>query len=52
MEREKMEAKKNEGYWLGKEYWGKGIATQALAEYINVVKIRPLMAHVAGVRTD
>ncbi len=35
------------GYWLGKEYWGKGIATQALTEYISIVKPRPLFAHVA-----
>jgi RimJ/RimL family protein N-acetyltransferase len=35
------------GYWLGKEFWGKGIMTQALTEYINIVKARPLMAHVA-----
>ena len=35
------------GYWLGKEFWGKGIATQALAEYVSLVKTRPLMAHVA-----
>ncbi|HEX9333008.1 MAG TPA: GNAT family N-acetyltransferase [Anaerolineales bacterium] len=35
------------GYWLGKEYWGKGIATQALAEFLETIKIRPLYAHVA-----
>ena len=35
------------GYWLGKEYWGKGIATQALAEFLKVVKARPLYAYVA-----
>lgn len=35
------------GYWLGKEYWGKGIATKALAEYLGIVKTRPLYAHVA-----
>ena len=35
------------GYWLGKEYWGKGIATQALAEFLKYVKTRPLYAHVA-----
>jgi RimJ/RimL family protein N-acetyltransferase len=34
------------GYWLGKEYWGKGIATQALAEFLNHVTQRPLYAHV------
>ena len=42
-----MEGEREVGYWLGKEYWGKGIATQALAEYVNIVKTRPLMAHVA-----
>lgn len=35
------------GYWLGKEYWGKGIATQALAEFLKHVDTRPLYAHVA-----
>jgi RimJ/RimL family protein N-acetyltransferase len=35
------------GYWLGKEYWGKGIATKALAEFLNQVTARPLYAHVA-----
>lgn len=35
------------GYWVGKEFWGKGIATKALAEFITQVKMRPLVAHVA-----
>jgi RimJ/RimL family protein N-acetyltransferase len=35
------------GYWLGKEYWGKGIATQALKELLKMIEIRPLYAHVA-----
>lgn|SRR5512139_2957641 len=34
------------GYWLGKEYWGKGIATQALTEFLQHVAQRPLYAHV------
>jgi len=42
-----MEGEHEVGYWLGKEFWGKGIATQALAQYIGIVKTRPLMAHVA-----
>ena len=42
-----MEGEREVGYWLGKEFWGKGIATQALAEYVNIVQTRPLMAHVA-----
>ncbi len=35
------------GYWLGKEYWGKGIATKALEGFLKEIKIRPLYAHVA-----
>jgi RimJ/RimL family protein N-acetyltransferase len=35
------------GYWLGKEYWGKGIATRALEEFLKDIQIRPLYAHVA-----
>lgn len=36
----------NIGYWIGKEYWGKGIATNALTEFLSYVKPRPLWAHV------
>ena len=35
------------GYWLGREYWGKGIATRALLALLDHVKTRPLYAHVA-----
>jgi len=35
------------GYWIGKEYWGKGIATRALSAFLLIVKERPLFAHVA-----
>jgi RimJ/RimL family protein N-acetyltransferase len=35
------------GYWLGREFWGKGIATQALTRFLALVKIRPLYAYVA-----
>ena len=35
------------GYWLGKEYWGKGIATRALEEFLKIIETRPLYAHVA-----
>ena len=35
------------GYWIGKGYWGRGIATQALARMVRVVTERPLHAHVA-----
>jgi RimJ/RimL family protein N-acetyltransferase len=35
------------GYWLGREYWGKGIATLALTAFLQQVTTRPLFAHVA-----
>lgn len=35
------------GYWLGKRYWGRGIATRALAGFLQVVRTRPLYASVA-----
>jgi len=35
------------GYWLGKEYWGKGVATRALTAFLHAVTERPLYAHVA-----
>jgi RimJ/RimL family protein N-acetyltransferase len=35
------------GYWLGREFWGKGLATRALGELVDVVTARPLHAWVA-----
>jgi RimJ/RimL family protein N-acetyltransferase len=35
------------GYWLGKEYWGRGIASAALSQFLMYVKVRPLYARVA-----
>lgn len=34
------------GYWLGKAYWGKGIATAAVSQFLRVVTVRPLYARV------
>jgi RimJ/RimL family protein N-acetyltransferase len=35
-------------YWLGKEYWGKGLATQALTEFLtHLNQTRPIFARVA-----
>ena len=35
-------------YWLGREYWGKGLATRALAEFLaKVNNKRPIYAQVA-----
>ena len=35
------------GYWLGRHFWGNGIATRALSEFLALVSARPLDAHVA-----
>jgi len=35
------------GYWIGREFWGKGVATAAVAQFLKVVTERPLHAHVA-----
>ena len=35
------------GYWIGREFWGKGVATVALASLLVEVSERPLFAHVA-----
>jgi RimJ/RimL family protein N-acetyltransferase len=34
-------------YWIGKEHWGKGVATRALATFLHLATERPLHAHVA-----
>ncbi len=36
------------GYWLGKEFWGKGIASAALAQYLPTIPERPLHARAAS----
>lgn len=35
------------GYGIAKEYWGKGLATQAVRSFLSVEQIRPLGARVA-----
>lgn len=36
------------GYWLGREFWGRGLATAALAELVEELDARPLHAWVAA----
>jgi RimJ/RimL family protein N-acetyltransferase len=36
------------GYWVGREHWGLGVATQALALLVEEVSVRPLYAHVVA----
>jgi RimJ/RimL family protein N-acetyltransferase len=35
------------GYWVGREHWGRGVATTAVTLFADEVSIRPLYAHVA-----
>lgn len=42
-----MEGKREVGYWVGREYWGKGIATQALERFLGHELRRPLYGYVA-----
>lgn len=35
------------GYWVGREHWGKGVATAALSAFLDELQTRPLRAHVA-----
>ena len=34
-------------YWIGRKYWGKGIATKALSKFLDEVKGRPIYARAA-----
>jgi RimJ/RimL family protein N-acetyltransferase len=35
------------GYWIGREHWGKGVATRALTALLDLERQRPLSAFVA-----
>lgn len=35
------------GYWIGQEFWGRGIATQALQLFLQEVTVRPLYGRAA-----
>lgn len=35
-------------YWIARERWGRGIATQALLEFLSIERTRPLHAWVAA----
>jgi RimJ/RimL family protein N-acetyltransferase len=42
-----QDGRREVGYWLGREFWGRGIATFALRSFLERMKMRPLYAHVA-----
>ena len=43
----KMDGIDSVGYWLGREFWGRGIASRALELLLTEVSVRPLYARVA-----
>lgn len=42
-----MEDTPEVSYWIGKPYWGKGIATEALKQFLEIQAERPIYARVA-----
>ncbi len=39
--------KREVSYWLGREYWGQGVATRALSLFLRLDETRPLFARAA-----
>lgn len=35
------------GYWLGREFWGRGVASTAVAQFLSLESARPLIGRVA-----
>lgn len=35
-------------YWLGREYWGQGLATRALTAFLDLVPVRPVYGQAAA----
>jgi len=42
-----VNGEKEIGYWLGGDFWGKGVATEALRQFLKIITVRPLNAHIA-----
>jgi RimJ/RimL family protein N-acetyltransferase len=43
-----MDGRPEVSYWFGREFWGQGIATRALALFLEEVTDRPMYARVAA----
>ena len=39
--------KREVGYWIGRDFWGRGVGTRALAGFLRLEDRRPLFASVA-----
>jgi RimJ/RimL family protein N-acetyltransferase len=42
-----FEGRREVGYWIGREFWGRGVATRALSAFLDEVTERPIYAGVA-----
>jgi RimJ/RimL family protein N-acetyltransferase len=42
-----FEGRREVGYWIGREFWGRGLATRALSAFLHEVEERPIYAGVA-----
>lgn len=42
-----MDRRREVGYWVGREFWGKGITSESLRQFLGHEMRRPLFAHVA-----
>jgi RimJ/RimL family protein N-acetyltransferase len=42
-----FEGRREVGYWIGREFWGRGVATRALSAFLHEVEERPIHAGVA-----
>ena len=42
-----FEGRREVGYWIGREFWGRGVATRALSAFTQEVEERPIYAGVA-----
>ena len=43
-----MEGQREITYWIGRGHWGRGLATEALRQFLDVEKIRPIFARSAA----
>jgi RimJ/RimL family protein N-acetyltransferase len=43
-----QDGKREVGYWFGRDFWGRGVASAALAAFLHLVTERPLYAWVAA----
>jgi RimJ/RimL family protein N-acetyltransferase len=41
-----FEGRRELGYWIGRQWWGRGVATAAVARFLTIETTRPLYASV------